>query len=197
MGETGLSMMLYSSQSQTVWGILHRDGVCFSKREYVQQKYEESAPIFLTVYDWFCSQAQKLLPRPEGAEYPYWAFRDLYSVSGSPDNQIRQLQVPAQEGIYFDVYDWNRLLTLQYLGENQEDEANFRRTLQEYGVRRPADVMLTNFYPDLKRQVLESWKRLFRHHARILAGDDTGVGSVQAALWQLREEWICPNGQSK
>ena len=51
-------------------------------------------------------------------------------------------------------------------------------------------VMLTAFYPQWKQEILESWGRLFRHHERIKAGDNTGVGSVQAGLWQIKAEWI-------
>ena len=50
--------------------------------------------------------------------------------------------------------------------------------------------MLTQFYPELRQAVLASWRRLFRHHEAIRAGDLTGVGGVQAALWQLRREWL-------
>jgi len=33
-------------------------------------------------------------------------------------------------------------------------------------------------------------KKLFRHHEAIKAGDFSGVHSVQAGLWQIREEWV-------
>ena len=62
--------------------------------------------------------------------------------------------------------------------------------LADYGIRKESDVILTNFYPDLKRRVQESWKRLFRNHEKIKSGNTSGVGSVQAGLWQLKKEWI-------
>lgn len=182
--------MLYSAQAPIVIEALHQDGVCFSKQAYVRRKYEESAPIFVAAYSWFVREAQHYVPKPQGAEYPYWAFCDLYSVEASGDSQILRLNVPADQAVFFDLYDWNTILCLKYLGETKEEEAQFRRQLADYGVRRETDVILTNFYPELKRQVQESWKRLFRHHERIKAGDTTGVGSVQAGLWQLKQDWI-------
>ena len=88
----------------------------------------------------------------------------------------------------FDLYDWNKVLRMQFLGEPEEERA-FRRELALRGLREQ-DVMLTDFYPELKRQILDSWPRLLRHHQALLAGDDTGVGGVQAGLWQLRREWV-------
>ena len=73
------SVTLYSPQAQIVLDVLDRDGICFSRREYVQKKYEESAPVFLSAYDWFVKAAEAHIPKPQGAEYPYWAF-------GSPEN---------------------------------------------------------------------------------------------------------------
>ena len=58
MGEKN-KMMLYSPQSEAVVNAMERDGVCFSKREYVVKKYEESAPIFVAAYNAFVMEAQK------------------------------------------------------------------------------------------------------------------------------------------
>lgn len=190
MGNTDHTVTLFSAQSELVVGILERDGVCFSKREYVEKKYGESAPIFVAAYDWFVKEAQKYFSKPEEAEYPYWAFVDLYSVDRSGDSHTLQLRVPAEEAVFFDMFDWNKVMRLQYIGGTEADERRFKQMLADYGIRRESDVFLTNFHPDLKHQVQESWKRLFRHHEEIKAGDAFGVQSVQAGLWQLKKEWI-------
>lgn len=190
------TIILYSSQSDTVIDALDRDGVCFSKREYVTKKYGETSTIFTSAYDWFVSQAEKYVSKPEGAEYPYWAFKDLCSVDQSSGNMILELRVPLDEALFFDMYDWNKILCLKYMGENEADEAAFKRLLSDYGIRSESDIMLTSFYPDLKHQILSSWSRLFRHHESIKTGDYSGVGSVQAGLWMIRKNWIvqrrCP-----
>jgi hypothetical protein len=182
--------MLYSSQSEVVINALGREGICFSKQEYVVKKYEESAPIFVAAYSWFAKEAEKYLPKPVGAEYPYWAFMDLYSIEKSTDSRILQLRVPVDEEVFFDMYDWNKILRLQYVGETKVDEVHFRKMLADYGVRRESDIVFTDFYPDLKRQVQDSWKRLFRHHQAIKAGNTNGAESVQAGLWQIKKEWL-------
>lgn len=188
MDQAGQTMTLYTAQTDTVQAALRRDGVCFSRAEYVRRKYQESAPIFLTAYSWFVREAARLVPPPAGAEFPYWAFRNLYSVDTSGAGVLK-LAVPMDQAVFFDLYDWNKVVRLQYIGETEAEERSFRRELRERGVTEN-DVMLSPFYPELKEQILGSWQRLFRHHESIRRGDLTGVDGVQAGLWQLRTDWI-------
>lgn len=190
MGNEDHTIVLYCAQAEVVLKTLERDGVCFSKRAYVEQKYQESAPVFVAAYGWFVQEAEKYLPRPAGAEYPYWAFADLYSVDQSGDSHVLRLRVPREEALFFDMYDWTKVLCHEYMGESQAEEARFRQKLADYGVRRGSDVATTNFYPDLKRELQQSWQRLFRYHEKIKAGMPTEVKVIQAALWQIKKEWI-------
>lgn len=93
-------VILYSSQAEAVLQIIERDGECFSKRKYVEDKYQESAPIFVSAYSWFVHEAEKYVVRPENAEYPYWAFKDIYSVEASGDSRIIKLEVPVEAAVF-------------------------------------------------------------------------------------------------
>lgn len=186
MGNESDTIRLYSAQTEIVAKVIEREGVCYSKAEYVKKKYQESAPIFLTAYSWFVSQMPKYVEKPERAEYPYWAFADLYSVDQS--EQVLHLSVPKAEAVFFDVMDWNKIMRLSYIGENEAEEKAFFVEMAECGLNWN-DVMLTNFYPEWKQKILQSWERLFRHHEQIKAGDFSGVHSVQAGLWRIKKEW--------
>lgn len=188
MDQEDHKMTLYSAQAEPVLAALERDGICFSREEYVAKKYVESAPIFLTAYRWFVQAAREVVPPPPGAEFPYWAFRDLYSLEASNDTHVMKLEVPLDQAVFFDLYDWNKVVRLQYIGESENEERAFLRDLRRRGIT-PNDVMLTQFYPEFRQKILDSWRRLFRHHEAIRAGDLTGVGGVQAALWQIKKEW--------
>lgn len=190
MGNRDSTITLYSSQDEAVVNALMQEGRCFSKREYVEKKYGESAPIFVAAYGWFVKEAAKRLERPAGAGYPYWAFQELYDVDASQDSRVLKLRVPRGEAVFFDMFDWIKVLRLQYIGETEAEEACFKQKLADYGIRREMDVVLTGFYPALKREVENSWSRLFRHHEKIREGQAHGAKSVQAGLWQLKKEWI-------
>lgn len=188
MGNQRDTIRLYTLQADPVVEAIRRDGVCFSKEEYVRRKYEESAPIFLIAYHWFAQEAQRFVPRPPGAQFPYWAFGDLYSLDQS-GGHVLTLDVPREEAVFFDLYDWNKIICLRYLGETEKEEKAFHQMLTQCGTNEN-QVMLTGFYPQWKQEILKSWGRLFCHHERIKAGDCTGVGSVQAGLWQIKAEWV-------
>lgn len=187
MGNESSTVTLYSAQTDVVAAVIERDGICYSKAEYIRKKYQESAPIFLTAYSWFVSQMPNYVKKPDGAEYPYWAFKDLYNVDQS-DN-ILNLTVPSDEAVFFDMMDWNKVMQLRYIGENEEDEKKFFMELAQRGLNWN-DVMLTSFYPEWKQKIMKSWERLFRHHEQIKSGDDSCVHSVQAGLWCIKKEWI-------
>ena len=175
MGDTGHTITLYSPQSEAVIRVLERDGVCYSKPEYVAEKYGESAPIFLTVYRWYAARAARLVPPPPGAQFPYWAFADPADVDLSGGGRVLRLRVPVEEAVLFDRDDWTRLLQLRYLGRTEEETAQFQTQLALRGLD-GTKVMLSQFYPEWKQAILDSWEGLFRHHHRLCRGDRTGVG---------------------
>ena len=87
------------------------------------------------------------------------------------------------------VADWNRILCMKYLPEDEADGQHFQEELAQCGLREDT-VMRSSFYPEWKARIMESWKRLFRFHKEIAAGDLQDLAGIQAGLWQIREEWL-------
>jgi hypothetical protein len=188
------TVILYVSQADAVWEAIQRDGIAVSRAEYVQKKYQESAPVFLTAYRWFVSRLPRYVPRPEGAEFPYWAFGDLYLMETGYSSHVLQLEVPVDEAVFFDMMDWNKIVQMRLLGETAAEEQAFHQELKARGVDY-AEVMLSSFYPDLKMQIQFSWDRLFRHHQAARQGQFP-VEKLQAGLWCIKKEWVRQhNGQ--
>ena len=46
------TVKLYASLNDSVIEIIDRDGTCFSKKEFIKKKYEESSNIFIIAYGW-------------------------------------------------------------------------------------------------------------------------------------------------
>jgi len=182
------TIRLYSAQDAPVLDAINKNGVCFSKATYVQRKYGESAPIFMTAYSWFVQKAEAFVPKPKGAEFPYWAFPLISQVDLSSE-QLLVLEVPNNQVLFFNMYDWIKIMQLSYLGENEKEEKAFQESLSLRGVT-PTQVMLTPFYPDLKQEIYLSWERLFRHHEALAEGQQLPLLTVQTALWQIKKEWI-------
>ena len=181
---------LFSPQAEAVWQAVENEGTAFSRREYVIKKYEESAGVFLAAYDAYVREAERIVPRPDERAYPYWAFASEDLVDRSGGLRVMRLRVPLEEAVFFDQYDWYKVLRLSYIGETDKDEEAFARGLEMRGIRDSSEAVLRPFYPDVKRQITESWKRLFRHDSAIRNGDTSGVRAVQAGLWQIKKEWL-------
>ena len=187
--ESGL-VKLYSPQADAVWQAVIEDGIAFSRREYVVKKYEESAGVFLSAYDAYIREAEKIVPRPDEKAYPYWAFASMQQVDLSGGGRVMELEVPVREAVFFDQYDWYKVLRLSYIGESKSDEEAFRRKLEMRGIRDSSEAVLKPFYPDIKREITGSWKRIFRHDDAIKNGDLSGVKAIQAGLWCIKKEWL-------
>lgn len=189
MDHKGDTVRLYTAQAAPVLAALERDGVCCNRAEYVERKYAESSAIFLTAYRWFAAEAAKLVPPPESNILPYWVFAEKYSVDTSGGGTVLTLDVPAEEAVFFDLYDWQKILCLKPLFECESKERAFMKELRDRGLT-VEQVMLSSFYPELKAEIIGSWQQLFRHHGAIRAGEPSDAHGVQAALWRIKKEWI-------
>ena len=179
----GEALTLYTGQRGVVLDALARDGVYRVKRAYVEQKYGAAAWVFQTAYGFFCREAAKYLPPPEGAESPIWLYADPRWADAPADGALLRLEVPREHALLFDLRDWNAVLNLSYLPADEADAAAFRAELERQGVSDPLALFRTGFYPRLRRRVTGSWARLFRPA-------DLSPAYTQAALWELRRAWI-------
>lgn len=177
---------LYSAQTDAVTEEIARRGFCHCRAEYIAKKYGADAPAFMQAYAWLAQSAEKIIKKPDGAELMYWAFTDEKLVTNS-DNLLT-LDVPIDCALLFDMRKWNRILQLNYIGSDAADEARFNKDLAMRGVT-AYTAMTTSFYPDIKQRIISSWDRLLADRSAILSGT-AEVPFVQAALWEIRREWI-------
>lgn len=186
MADRCSSIRLYTAQADAVMLELAKNGFCRCREEYVSRKYAESAKGFLTAYRWLAQNAVRFVPRPEGAELMYWAFIDKNYVTMS-DN-VLTLDVPSENVLLFDYAKWNRILQLNYIGTSPADETRFSKELSLRGIN-AYTAMTTDFYPDIKQRVTESWQRLFDDVNDFSSRQGDDARPKQAALWEIRTEW--------
>ena len=183
------TIRLYTSQNKKLANIIEREGRCFSRRDYITAKYGESAKIFLAAYSWLAGQAAQYVPKPEGAEFHYWAFADKINIEADGESSVLVMDVPAEDCLLFNLYDWNKILKLQFIGADETEERLFREKIRGMGIKHDSDIMLTSFYPDLKKEIENSWQLLFRHHEQLIKNEQPAA-AVECALWQVKREWI-------
>ncbi|XCP84559.1 DUF3841 domain-containing protein [Roseburia hominis] len=174
---------LWTSQSRQVIDVLERDGHCLVKKEYISKKYQETTWSFSIAYSYFAKRAAEKIARPEGAESPFWLYRDpKWAVTG-PDAKLLKFQIPREEVILFDLRKWNRILNLSPLGDEKRQK-EFEQELKRQGIMAYSDVFEKPYYPLLKNRIIKSWDLLF---------EDTSQEELytQGAAWVLRKEWLC------
>lgn len=66
---------------------------------------------------------------------------------------------------------------------DKADEKRHKELLEAYGVS-DTQAYMSQFYPEIKREIRESWKRLFDDDIQI--GSDGCYGNI----WEVRREWV-------
>ena len=176
------NVIMWTAKEDIVLETVERDGVSFVRKEYIDKKYGETAWIFRTAYSFFCKEAEKRIPKPEQAESPIWIFADEEAVFKSVGNTLLKLSIPKEEIIFFDLRDWNKILNLNYLGTDEE-ETEFNNKMKQQGVKDNLDIIKSPFYPLLKKELTDSWKKLF-------TSQNLCKKYTEGAVWQLKKEWI-------
>jgi len=180
---------LWSHQGEKVKELLLEKERITVKRKFIKEKYGEQAEIFLKAYDFFVAMAEEVISRPEDAEYPYWAAIDRETASSGTEGVFMRLEVPEGKAVFFSDNKWNRILNLEYLPDDGQDEKRFNKKLKSMGLGPGAtsDILLTPHYPLLKSEIEESWRRNFVIARR---PDEIEDKHVKAALWELKMEWL-------
>ncbi len=182
--EGARTIRLWTAQAQVVIDALDSTGVYRVRRSFVDEKYGDVAWAFQKAYGFYVREASKIVERPDGAESAVWCYRHARWAPMDAGATILQLEVPREQVVLFDLRAWNRILNLQYIPRDKDDERAWKDELRRQGIRNVADVFSTSFYPLLRRKIEGSWPRLFFSAKGI---DDT---YVQAGLWELRREWV-------
>lgn len=152
---------LWSVQSNIVMETLKQKGRYVVKKEYVNQKYEETSKSFLEAYNYIACYAKNIINKPEDADYLIWSFNDIRWANRMGDDVLLKLEVPRENVLFFDLRKWNKILNLSYIGIDEEDEKRFEKELEKVGLSDAASAFLSPLYPLQKRKIKDSWQRLF------------------------------------
>jgi hypothetical protein len=175
---------LFTAQTQVVLDAIERDGYSRVKWEYIRRKYADESWIFQQAYSFFAQNAPRYVTPPEGAESGIWCFCDWRLAIAGTGCSLIEMEVPRDQAVLFDSRLWNRMLNLQYIGKDEADEAAFEQRITSMGLKSSADAFATAFYPTVKREVTQSWQRLFG------SAEKCPEAYIEAGLWEIRREWI-------
>ena len=176
--------LFYTVQSQVVLDAIKKNGHSTVKKIYIQEKYGDTAKVFLTAYDWFVKHFETRIPKPNTAEYPIWLFQDPTYLDVHPGQILLTLRVPNNAFLAFDNAGWEKVLSMNYVGTSTSEEIAYNTKLEKMGLDCGYRAFETPFYPHIKREIMQSWARIFNL---------TDQSVVRAATWEIKEAWLVEN----
>ena len=177
---SGKTLRAYTRQHPQVLKTLEQTGVYRVQKSHIEEKNGAISQYYLELYDWYVRHAERLVPRPEGAEYPIWLFLEeenkLPPLSGSV---CLELEIPRDLVVLTDVERWGYRVNYLYIPMDEKDRDAHEAELKRNGIGNETALIQTgkgNFYPLLKRKIIQSWDRVFEDPA-------TGRGLFQGTVW--------------
>lgn len=175
---------VWTKQHANVLKELKEKGRYIAKREYIKMDMGEHAGLVLEAYDWLVKHGPKRAYRPEDVQYPVWVSYTSEAVMlPSPNSVILELTIDPEIITDVNIEKWGCILNYSYIPKDEADRKEHIERMESYGVS-DAKACMTQFYPQLKREIVASWDRLFDEE--VCLGNDSKYGNI----WEIREEWV-------
>lgn len=201
MESSGKTLQSYTRQHLQVLKTLEQTGVYRVQKSHIEEKNGAISQYYLELYDWYVRHAERPVPRPEGAEYPIWLFLEeenkLPPLSGSV---CLELEIPRDLVVLTDVERWGYRVNYLYIPMDEKDRDAREAELKRNGIGNETALIQTgkgNFYPLLKRKIIQSWDRVFEDPATgsglcqgTVMGVETGVAE-RSGLWSVKAAFFC------
>ena len=178
------SIRVWTKQHKSVLDTLQQTGRYTAKREFIKMDMGEHAGIVLEAYEWLAKNGPDAHTRPADVEFPVWvSFSQERTMLLSEGAVLLELEIDPVLITSINIAKWGCILNYSYIPANEADAARHQKLLADYRIS-DAKAYMSQFYPEIKREIVNSWNRLFDDSVKV--GNDTRYGNV----WELRREWI-------
>lgn len=175
------TIRVYTKQDRAVLQRLRQDGRYAPRRQEILRN--EDASLMQRAYDWL-AEALPRQHRPADADYPVWlSFRADTAMLPTPGSCLMELEVDEALVTRIHVAKWGMINNCSYLPLDEADARRHAKKMSQMGVS-DVKACTTPFYPELRREIEQSWDRLFDD--RIQPGGPLCYG----VIWEVRSEWI-------
>ena len=152
---------VWTKQNENVVKELNEAGRYIAKREYIFKDLDEHAPLVIEVYDWLVKNSPGAPQKPADVEYPIWVSSSIETTMlPGLGTVILELSLDSALITKVNIDKWGTILNYSYIPANQEDAKRHLDMLDQYGTS-DAKAYMSQFYPNIKREIIESWERLF------------------------------------
>lgn len=176
------TIRVWTKQHISVWETLQKEGVYHAKFSGIS--HNEDARLMMDAYRWLAAGIPNAKEKPAGAEFPIWlAYSHEGTMLPTPNTVLLELEIDPSLITDVNIAKWGTILNSNYIPADEEDKLRHRQLLRDWGTNDETACM-TQFYPQIKREIHDSWVRLF--------DDSIQLGSPECygTIWEVRKEWI-------
>lgn len=175
---------IWTRQDISILDVLENEERYIVKKQYIENKLEDCAKYYLEVYSWYTMKANEIVPKPLDVKYPIWvSITPDFMLQQTHDTVILELLVEKDLVIVTDTEKWGRVVNLWYVPLSKEDEDEYDKKLNNYGISNCSNAYMSGFYPHLKSEIIKSWDRLFDNSYSL-------SNLKQGTIWEIKKEWI-------
>jgi len=176
------TVTVFTRQHRNIVTVLETAGRYAACRENVLRN--EDARLMLECYDWLVAHHPRRHLRPVDADYPIWlSYRQDAAILPNPDTVLLELEVDEADITPINIAKWGAINNFSYIPLNEKDARQHRELMEAFGVT-DAKACMTQFYPQLRRKIIDSWDRLFDDTVQL--GNDLCYGLI----WEVRSQWV-------
>ena len=175
---------VWTKQNAAVLDQLKEKGRFTADEGYIRRELESTTDIMLNIYRWLADHVTIAVDKPADVIYPVWvSFDREATMMPEPGYVVLELRLDTSQIAAIDVIKWTKITNYSYIPADKEDEQAHNRLLEDAGTDNARAVM-TQFYPEIRRKVINSWDRLFEPSSR--PGDPGTYGLI----WEVKSEWV-------
>lgn len=175
---------VWTKQHENVLKELKNIGRYIAKKKYIIMDLQEHADIVLEAYQWLIKNGPDANNKPEDAEFPVWvSFSRDATMLLSEKTIILELELEESLITKINIIKWGMILNYAYLPENEADEKRHKKLLEDYRIS-DTQAYMSQFYPNIKREIIGSWKRLFDNN------NYNNTSDYYGNIWEIKERWI-------
>ena len=175
---------VWTKQHRSVLEQLEKTGRYIARREYIEIENQECAPLVLEVYDWLVQHSPNVGQKPKDVDYPVWVSF-AQDTTYLPQEQTVTLKLCIDLALIAPVHiaKWGTILNYSYIPLNEQDARRHQQLLESYRVS-DTQAYMSRFYPQIKREIIDSWDRLFDDSVHLNSDQRYGI------IWEIKKEWV-------
>ena len=175
---------VYTKQRKEILEELDNKGCHVTTADHVAVEWKEDTKIVLEVYDWLVKNSPSCEWKPDYAVYPVWVSLSREATMLLDDKSVvLELSVDPLLITKINIFKWGKILNYSYIPKAEKDARTHMEKLELYGIS-DMKAFMTPFYPDIKREIVDSWKRLFDESVTL------GNEECYGIMWEIRKEWV-------